>query len=97
MPSRWEGLPIVALEAMRAGLPVVAARVGGIPEAVLDGVTGMLVDPDSPSQLAAALRGLDAATLRRMGASGRRRYEEQFQVGRVVSELDAIYRRAAPR
>jgi glycosyltransferase involved in cell wall biosynthesis len=92
MPSRWEGLPIVALEAMRAGLPVVASRVGGIPEAVVDGVTGLLVDPDSPSQLAAALRSVDAATLRRMGANARRRYEEQFQVGRVVSELDAIYR-----
>jgi glycosyltransferase involved in cell wall biosynthesis len=92
MPSRWEGLPLVALEAMRAGLPVVATRVGGIPEAVVDGVTGLLVDPDSPAQLAAALRGVDAATLRRMGANARRRYVEKFQVERVVSELDAIYR-----
>ncbi|HSV36906.1 MAG TPA: glycosyltransferase family 4 protein [Ramlibacter sp.] len=96
MPSRWEGLPIVAIEAMRAGLPVVATRVGGIPEAVEDGVTGRLVDVDSPSQLAAALGGLDRATLRLMGAQGRRRFEEQFRIERVVRELDALYRECAP-
>jgi glycosyltransferase involved in cell wall biosynthesis len=92
MPSRWEGLPIVALEAMRAGLPVVATRVGGIPEAVEDGVTGLLVDADSPSQLARALRSLDAATLLRMGGEARRRYVREFGVERVVAELDDLYR-----
>ncbi|MEJ6022112.1 glycosyltransferase [Ramlibacter sp. PS4R-6] len=97
MPSRWEGLPMVALEAMRAGLTVVAARVGGIPEAVEHGVTGLLVDPDSPTQLAAALASLDEHSRRRLGAHGRRRYEERFQVARVVGELDTLYRaQAAP-
>lgn len=92
MPSRWEGLPIVALEAMRAGLPVVATRVGGIPEAVEDGVTGRLIDVDDASQLAATLASLDAATLRRMGDNARRRYVESFQSQRVVRQLDQLYR-----
>jgi glycosyltransferase involved in cell wall biosynthesis len=92
MPSRWEGLPLVALEAMRAGLPVIATRVGGIPEAVEDGVTGRLVDLDAPSQLASVLASLDPATLGLMGKNARRRYLEAFQVQRVVHELDALYR-----
>jgi glycosyltransferase involved in cell wall biosynthesis len=96
MPSRWEGLPIVALEAMRAGLPVIATRVGGIPEAVEDGVTGRLVDVDSPSQLAEALSSLDPTTLRLMGANARRRFLESFRIERVVQELDELYRAAAP-
>ncbi|GAB2582905.1 glycosyltransferase family 4 protein [Ramlibacter solisilvae] len=95
MPSRWEGLPIVALEAMRAGLPVIASRVGGIPEAVQDGITGRLVDVDSPSQLAAVLASLDAASLRLMSTRARHRYLEAFQVDRVVRELDVLYRELA--
>jgi len=96
MPSRWEGLPIVALEAMRAGLPVIATRVGGIPEAVEDGVTGRLIDVDAPSQLAAVLISLDAATLRRMSDNARRRYLESFQIQRVAHQLDELYRELAP-
>jgi glycosyltransferase involved in cell wall biosynthesis len=92
MPSRWEGLPIVALEAMRAGLPVIATRVGGIPEAVEDGVTGRLVDVDAPSQLAAVLDSLDPATLHLMSANARRRFLESFRIERVVQELDELYR-----
>ena len=92
MPSRWEGLPLVALEAMRAGLPVIATRVGGIPEAVEDGITGRLFDLDAPAQLAAILSSLDLATLRFMGTNARRRYLEEFQVQRVVDELDTLYR-----
>lgn len=92
MPSRWEGLPIVALEAMRAGLPVIATRVGGIPEAVEDGITGRLFDVDAPSQLAAVLESLDAATLRRMSTNARRRFLELFRIERVAQELDQLYR-----
>ena len=96
MPSRWEGLPLVALEAMRAGLPVIATRVSGIPEAVEDGITGKLIDVDSAMQLAAVLAALDAPTLRRMSINARRRYLQSFQIERVVHELDQVYRDLAP-
>lgn len=94
-PSRWEGLPMVAIEAMRAGLPVVAARVGGLPELVEDGVSGRLVDADDPGQLARVLASLDSDALREMGAHARQRYLRDFQVDRVIRELDGIYRSLA--
>src|SRR5207247_1406351 len=57
-PSRWEGLPLVCLEAMASGRAVVASRVDGIPDAVSDGETGLLVQPEDPVALAGALRAL---------------------------------------
>ena len=91
LPSRWEGLPLAALEAMRAGLPVVATRVGGVPEAVQDGVTGRLVDADDPRQLAAALISMDGPQRSAMGVSGRERFLQSFQIERVVEELELVY------
>src|SRR5438093_1234145 len=72
-PSRWEGLPLVCLEAMASGRAVVASRVDGIPDAVSDGETGLLVAPEDPVALAAALRALleDAPRRDRLGARGR--------------------------
>jgi len=72
-PSRWEGLPLVCLEAMASGRAVVASRVGGIPEAVGDGETGLLVPPEDPVALADALGTLleDAPRRERLGARGR--------------------------
>jgi glycosyltransferase involved in cell wall biosynthesis len=97
MPSRWEGLPIVALEAMRAGLPVIATRVGGIPEVVEDGVTGKLIDADAPAQLVAVLSTLDPDTLHAMGTRARERFLKTFQIPRVVNELDTLYRELKPQ
>jgi glycosyltransferase involved in cell wall biosynthesis len=77
-----EGLPISILEAMAAGLPVVASRVGGVPELVEDGVTGLTVPPRNPAALAEALRGLlaDAGLRERLGAAGRLRAERAFSL-----------------
>lgn len=76
-----EGFGIVLLEAAVFGLPVVASRVGGIPEAVAEGETGLLVDPDSEGELFEALKRLlsDPEAMRRMGEAGRARVIRDFR------------------
>lgn len=91
MPSRWEGFGLVAVEAMRAAKPVVASSVGGLTEIVVDGVTGLLVPPDNPSALRAALTRHERATLLRMGASGRRRFLEHYTSDRTHRGLLQVY------
>ncbi len=91
VPSRWEGFGLIALEAMRAGLPVIASRVGGLPEVVKDGVTGVLVAPESPMELAEAILRLDQESCKTMGAAGRLRFEEVFSIERLHRELCAVY------
>lgn len=90
-PSRWEGMPLVALEAMRAGLPVVASRVGGLPEVIEDGRTGLVIEPENPGVLVEVLSRLDRPMLRGMGACARERFVQLFQVSRVVDELHEAY------
>lgn len=92
MPSRWEGFGLIAVEAMRAGLAVVASRVGGLAEVVEHGVSGILVPPDNAASLAEALRSLTPEQCRQMGEAGRQRFERLFVVSRVSSELAALYR-----
>jgi glycosyltransferase involved in cell wall biosynthesis len=93
LPSRSEGIPLTALEAMACGLPVVATRVGGLPEVVDEGVTGLLVPPADPAALADAMVaiGSDPDRCDRMGRAGRRRAEERFDVRRMVAEYEALY------
>jgi glycosyltransferase involved in cell wall biosynthesis len=92
VPSRWEGFGLVAVEAMRESKPVIAARVGGLPEIVLDGSTGYLVDPERPAQIAALVNNTAPSKWRRLGAQGRARYLEQFTAERMHRELAALYR-----
>jgi glycosyltransferase involved in cell wall biosynthesis len=93
LPSRHEGMPLAALEAMEAGLPVVATRVIGSAEVVDDGVTGALVRPGDPTALGAAVARLLAAPVlrRRQGAAGRRRYEDFFTRERMAVETAEVY------
>ena len=92
-PSRWEGFGLTAVEAMRAGLPVIATRVGGLAEVVKHGVTGLLVEPNSSAALVEAIRGATAESLRSMGEAGRRRFVEHFTFDRVHAQLTALYQR----
>ena len=99
LPSYFEGLPLAALEAMAAGLPVVATSVGGTPEAVVDGETGLLVDVKDAGALADALATIatDPDLRARMGAAGHARYEAEFRVDRMVDQTAALYESVARR
>ncbi len=85
-----------ALEAMAAGRPVVARRVGALPQAVLDGTTGLLIDDDRPESVAAALRIMldNPDRARAMGEAGRRRAVDAFSPERHAAQVEAVYRRA---
>ncbi len=91
VPSRWEGFGLVAVEAMRAGLPVFASRVGGLQEVVRDGVTGRLFnlsDPEAISQLIAETSDED---LRAFGANGHTRFRQCFTADRMSREITELY------
>ncbi|MBI2469458.1 MAG: glycosyltransferase [Candidatus Rokubacteria bacterium] len=95
LPSLSEGLPNAVLESMAAGVPVVATRVGGTPEAVEDGVTGLLVPPRDAEALTRAISSLlenpDLAA--RVGATGRERVTAHFSLERMVRETESLYAR----
>lgn len=99
LPSERDALPTVLLEAMAAGLSVVATSVGGIPEIVDDGESGVLVAPGDAAALAAALRELagDPEARRRLGAAGQRRARERFALDAWAARLETLYRSVAAR
>jgi glycosyltransferase involved in cell wall biosynthesis len=92
-PALREGLGICLLEAQAAGLPIVASRVGGIPEAVADEVSGLLVPPQDPTLLAAAVIGLlrDSEKRSLLGAGGRARVAQKFSLDNMVSGNLKVY------
>jgi glycosyltransferase involved in cell wall biosynthesis len=95
LSSREEGLPNVVLEAMAAGLPVVATAVGGLSEVVQPGVTGWLVPPREPAALAEALSRLlaDEAERRAFGSAGRARVLERFSMDAMVQRHEEVFLR----
>ena len=93
LASNWEGLPLTILEAMRAGLPIVASDVGGVREAVIDGETGFLVPRGSVEALRERLvRLIESPGLRlSMGQAGRIRYEQCFTLERMLQQTREVY------
>jgi glycosyltransferase involved in cell wall biosynthesis len=94
LPSGNEGTPVSAIEALAAGRPVVATRVGGLPDVVRDGEDGFLVAPGAVDELAERLERLAADTelRRRMGEAGRDRVLPRYAVQRLIDDMDALYR-----
>lgn len=97
IPSRAEGMPLALLEAMQASLPVVAMRVGAIPEVVEDGVDAVLVDPGDTVKLAQAMKRLlsDDAARRAMGERARQRAEQSHSVTAFRGKVEIVWRDVA--
>jgi glycosyltransferase involved in cell wall biosynthesis len=92
LASQYEGLPVALMEALALGLPVVATAVGGVPRAVRDGTEALLVPPQRPDLLAAAIETVvDDKALRARLATAARSCSDQFDVTRAVRRIEAIY------
>jgi glycosyltransferase involved in cell wall biosynthesis len=92
-PSLWEGLPLALLKAMGAGLPVVATRVSGSREAIVDGVNGCLVEPGDPEALGRAILKLHCQpeTRRRLGEAARRTVAAKYSLAAMLKKLEELY------
>ncbi len=99
LPSTWEGFGVSAVEASAMELPVVASNIHGIPDAVRDGVTGLLVPPADPASLADAIRRLveDEALRRRLGRAGREYVAQQYDWTENAAQMTRIYERLTRR
>ena len=97
VPSLSEGAPLVVLEAMTAGIPVVASATGGIPDMIRHDQEGLQVPPNDPMALGHAILSLlqDPVRARRLGEAGRRRAASQFRYGAMLQKVEAIYHAAA--
>jgi glycosyltransferase involved in cell wall biosynthesis len=94
LPSRQEGLPMAILEAMATGVAVVSTPVGAIPDAIIDGETGLLVPPGDTFALASAVLILlgDPELRRRLAANARERFEAMFTIARTADAVASLYR-----
>ena len=93
LASAAEGLPNAVLESMAAGLPVIATAVGGTPEVIEHGLSGLLVPPEDPEAVAEMLRCLinDPVLARSLGAAARERVRHDFSFDRVLTDLEGLY------
>ena len=99
LPSRSESMPLALLEAMHAGLPILSTDVGGIPEALQDGVSGVLIPPARPERIREALQSLwsDGGRRSRMGAEARTIARQRFSAARMVGQVAVLYERLLQR
>lgn len=91
MPSRWEAMPLLALEVLRAGRPLIGSNRGPLPYIIEDGVSGIVVDIDQPDFLDRAIAALEGADLAAMGRAARRSYEQRFRSERMNDTLIEVY------
>jgi starch synthase len=94
LPSRTEGMPVALMEAMASGKAVVATRVGGVPELLEEGRSGVIVAPEDPPALAGALSELlaDPARRRALGSAARDRVVDRFRLSECTARLVALWR-----
>lgn len=99
LPSDCEPFGLIVIEAMARGIPVVATNAGGVPELIKHGETGLLVPPQNPDAIAAAVNFLLADPMRRMqiGESGRLAVRKMFDKKRMLNEYEALYERVAKK
>jgi|SRR5579884_104286 len=95
LPSRWEGMPNALLEAMSCGLPCVATRVSGSEDIIVDGVNGLLVEPEQPEALAQALRRIieDIDLAEQMSEEARATMVRDYQLDAIIRRCEELYRR----
>jgi glycosyltransferase involved in cell wall biosynthesis len=94
LPSFIEGMPITIIEALRSGLPVISTRIAGIPDMIEPEVSGLLIEPGAPEQIAQAVLTLkaDPELHRRLAAGANRTFEEKFEFSKGIEELRLLYR-----
>jgi len=93
LPSLYEGLPLVAIEALALGRPMVATEVDGTPEVVIHEKTGLLAPPANPQALASAIERMlsDPALAARLGSEGRKFVRENFSLKQQIEQTVAVY------
>ncbi len=93
LPSFWEGMPVTIIEAMRSGLPIISTPVAGIPDMIENGVSGLLINPGSPDEIAEAVLLLkqDKALRDKLAAGAKARFEEKFEFSKGIEEIRVLY------
>ena len=93
LPSFWEGMPVTIIEAMRSGLPIISTPVAGIPDMIENGVSGLLINPGAPDEIAEAVLLLkrDKVLRKRLAEGGKLTFEQKFEFSRGIKEIRDVY------